>query len=214
MEIFEAIGAGAAAGLSPLVAIAAVVLFAAAHLGVDPETGDVGWVASAAIVAVAVVILVQSFLMIVAKGGVRVRIAADRPSLLPLNLSLAVAVGALAGAIVFNAEGNDAVVGAILGAMPAALVALAANGLLSGVVRRLESRREAAAAKGTGAPPAPDSSERRVLATAVDVVTVAVVAVSLAAPPLGLLLPVLAILVLIGRRRREAKKHAGLRVLR
>lgn len=217
MHILEAVGVGAAAGLSPLVAIAAVVIFAAVHLGVNPNDGDIGFVEGVAMVAIAGLILAQSFLMILSPNGVKVRIAADRPRVIALQLPLAVAIGALAGAMVFNAEGHAALIGAILGAMPAALVSLAATGLLGGVTRRLAARHAKDVAKAgaeNGAAAGPDTSEGRVLAAGVDVVTIVAVVVALTAPPVALVLPVLAVLLLVGGKRREAKKHEGLRVLR
>ncbi len=54
----------------------------------------------------------------------------------------------------------------------------------------------------------------RIIALGVDLVTIAAVAAALAAPPLALVLPVLAVLLLMGGKRRQAKKHEGLRVLR
>lgn len=225
MHTLEAVGVGAAAGLSPLVAIAAVVILAAVHLGVNPENGDIGFVEGVAMIAIAAVVLVQSFLMILAPGGVKVRIAADRPGLVALHLPLAVAVGALAGAGVYNAEGHSAVIGAVIGAVSAALVALAATGLLGGVARRLQSKHAAEVVKAESnvdqddeidaKPDAkPDSTEGRILAAAVDVVTIAAAVAALAVPPSAVILPVLAILLLMGGKRREAKKHEGLRVLR
>lgn len=221
MHTLEAVGVGAAAGLSPLVAIAAVVIFAAVHLGINPDDGDIGFVEGVAMIAIAAVVLAQSFLMILAPGGVKVRIAADRPGLVALHMPLAVAVGALAGAGVYNAEGHSAVIGAVIGAVSAALVALAATGLLGGVARRLQSKRVAEDAKAKAKAEQDDeieikhdATEGRILAASVDVVTIAAVVAALAAPPLALILPVLAILLLMGGKRREAKKHEGLRVLR
>ncbi len=163
MHILEAAGVGAAAGLSPLVAIAAVVIFAAVHLGVDPKHGDIGFVEGVAMIAIAVALLVQSLLMIVAPGGVKVRIAADRPGLKALHLPLAACVGGLAGAGVFNAEGHAALVGAILGAAPAVLVALAAGGLLGGVTGRLDAKRKAAVEERMAKMPALDAAVRKAL---------------------------------------------------
>ncbi|MFY9264309.1 MAG: hypothetical protein WAO61_02595, partial [Solirubrobacterales bacterium] len=87
MEILEAAGVGAAAGLSPLVAVAAVILLAAVHLGINPAGSDFGFVTEVAAVTVAAVVLIQSFLMIIAPGGISVRIAADRRRWTPLHLA-------------------------------------------------------------------------------------------------------------------------------
>lgn len=216
MHIFEAVGAGAAAGLSPLVAIAALVILAAVHLGINPDSGDIGFVEGVAMLAIAGLVLAQSFLMILTPGGVRVRIAADRPGLLALHTPVAVTIGALAGAAVFNAEGHSALVGALLGAAPAALTALAMSGLLGGVTRRLTAKHAAENAENAeNAGNAGNvAAEGRILAVGVDLATIAAVAAALTAPPLGLLLPIVSVLLLAGARRRREQKHEGLRVLR
>lgn len=213
MHIFEAVGAGAAAGLSPLVAIAALVILAAVHLGINPDSGDIGFVEGVAMLAIAGLVLAQSFLMILTPGGVRVRIAADRPGLLALHTPVAVTIGALAGAAVFNAEGHSALVGALLGAAPAALTALAMSGLLGGVTRRLTAKHAAENAENAGNA-GNVAAEGRILAVGVDLATIAAVAAALTAPPLGLLLPIVSVLLLAGARRRREQKHEGLRVLR
>ncbi|MGB3953297.1 MAG: hypothetical protein WBK99_09230, partial [Solirubrobacterales bacterium] len=100
MEILEAAGVGAAAGLSPLVAVAAVILLAAVHLGINPAGSDFGFVTEVAAVTVAAVVLIQSFLMIIAPGGISVRIAADRRRWTPLHLAGAALLGGIAGAVV------------------------------------------------------------------------------------------------------------------
>jgi hypothetical protein len=203
-DIFEAIGVGAAAGLSPLVAIATVILLVAVHLGVNPEGSDADFAAGVAAVSVAVIVLLQSFALVLSPGGNRLRVAADRPRFNPVLLIAAVALGGAGGAIVFSAEGHTALVGALIGAASASLVAPAAGGLLSGVHDRLEKR-----SKQEGEP-----GSARILSFGTDVLAIAAVAVSLAAPPLGLALPIMAILLLIGARRRAERKHEGLRVLR
>ncbi|MFY9470338.1 MAG: hypothetical protein WAP37_09525, partial [Solirubrobacterales bacterium] len=107
MEILEAVGVGAAAGLSPLVAVAAVILLAAVHLGINPAGSDFGFVTevaavTVAAVTVAAVVLIQSFLMIIAPGGISVRIAADRRRWTPLHLAGAALLGGIAGAVVLG----------------------------------------------------------------------------------------------------------------
>jgi hypothetical protein len=216
-NICQAIGVGGAAGLSPLVALAAVVVCVAVSLGLDGTNNDYDFLASTAAVIVAVVVLLQSLALIVVPGGMVTRISADRPRLLPLHVLLSALLGALGGAIVFGTQ-NDAVwIGAIFGALPAMLVAYASGGLLKGVGQRLEageqrqlknaSKEEAEAAR------ADTNASRRILAFGVDLATIVAVVVPLLLPPAGLLLPVVAIALIFGSRRREAKKHEGLRVL-
>lgn len=218
-DICEAIGVGAAAGLSPLVAIAAIVIFVAANIGVNASNTDVSFIEGVAFVAIAAVVLVQSFIAIFTPGGVKVRVAADRPRMAWVHTGLSFVVGALGGAVVFNAEGHSLIVGSILGSIPAAVVAIAASKLLGGVVQRLDARAEQslAKAKSKGDADATKSdaiTSSRILAIGVDLATIAAAVLALVAPPFALILPLLATALIVGSRRREAKKHEGLRVLR
>ena len=217
-DIFEAIGVGAAAGLSPLVAIAAIVIFIAANLGVNASNTDVSFIEGVAFVAIAAVVLVQSVVAIFTPGGVKVRVAADRPRVIWIHTLLAMAVGALGGAVVFNAEGHSLILGALIAVGPAAVVAIAASTLLSGVVKRLDARATQSAAKAVEKGDADAKSEtitsQRILAIGVDLLTIIAALLALLAPPFALILPLLSIALIIGSRRREAKKHEGLRVLR
>jgi hypothetical protein len=216
-NICQAIGVGAAAGLSPLVALAAVVVCVAASLGLDTSNKDYDFLTGAAAVIVAVVVLLQSLALIVVPGGMLTRISADRPRVMPLHVILAAVLGALGGAIVFGTQNDQTWIGAVFGGLAGALVAFASGRLLKGVGERLErgeqrqlkgaSRDEANAAR------ADSDASRRVLAFGVDIVAMIAVVVPLLLPPTGLVLPIVAIALIIGGRRREAKKHEGLRVL-
>jgi len=216
-NICQAIGVGAAAGLSPLVALAGVVVCVAISLGLDTSNKDYDFLASTAAVIVAIVVLLQSLALIVVPGGLITRVSADRPRVMPLHVGLAVVLGGLGGAIVFGTQNELLWLGAVFGAVPAALVAYASGGLLKGVGARLEaseqrqlkgaSRDEAKAAK------ADTDASRRILAFGVDLATIVAVVVPLLIPICGLVLPIAALALIFGTRRREAKKHEGLRVL-
>lgn len=216
-NICQAIGVGAAAGLSPLVALAAVVVCVAVSLGLDTSNKDYDFLASTAAVIVAIVVLLQSLALIAVPGGMITRISADRPRVMPLHVILAVILGGLGGAIVFGTQNDATWLGTIFGAVPAALVAYASGGLLKGVGERLDageqrqlkgaSKDEAAAAK------ADTLASRRILAFGVDLVTVIAVVIPLLIPVTGLILPIVALALILGSRRRESKKHEGLRVL-
>jgi hypothetical protein len=216
-NICQAIGVGAAAGLSPLVALAAVVVCVAVSLGLDSSNKDYDFLASAAAVIVAVVVLLQSLALIAVPGGMITRVSADRPRVMPLHVILAILLGGLGGAIVFGTQNDTAWIGAVFGAIPAALVAYASGGLLKGVGERLEAgeKRQLKGAKGDEAKAARKDADasRRVLAFGVDIVTIIAVVLPLLLPPAGLVLPVVALALIFGSRRREAKKHEGLRVL-
>jgi hypothetical protein len=216
-NICQAIGVGAAAGLSPLVALAVVIVCVAAGLGLDTSNKDYDFLAGAAAVIVAVVVILQSIALIAVPGGMLTRVSADRPRVMPLHVGLALALGALGGAIVFGTQNDAAWIGAIFGAAAAAVVAYASGGLLKGVGERLE-RGEARQAKGAGKDDAKEAkadadASRRILAFGVDIVTMIAVVLPLLLPPAGLILPIVAIALIFGGRRREAKKHEGLRVL-
>lgn len=216
-NICQAIGVGSAAGLSPLVALAAVVVCVAVSLGVDNSNNDYDFLAGAAAVIVAVVVLLQSLALIVIPGGMVTRVSADRPRVMPLHVILAVVLGGLGGAIVFGTQNDTVWIGAVFGALPAALVAYASGGLLKGVGERLE-RGEQRQLKGASRDEAKEArrdadASKRVLAFGVDIITIVAVVVPLLLPPAGLVLPIVAIALILGSRRREAKKHEGLRVL-
>jgi hypothetical protein len=216
-HIFQAIGVGAAAGLSPLVALATMVVCVAASIGVDNSDSDYDFLAGAAAVIVAVVVLLQSLALIAVPGGMTTRVSADRPRLKILHLSLAVILGALAGALVTGSQSDAPWVGAIFGAASGGLVAMASGRLLAGVAERLE-RGEQRQLKGASRDEAKEAKSdtdatRRILAFGVDIVTIIAVVVPLLLPPTGLILPVVAVALIFGSRRREAKKHEGLRVL-
>lgn len=216
-NICQAIGVGAAAGLSPLVALAAVVVCVAIGLGLDTSNKDYDFLTGAVAVIVAIVVLLQSLALIAVPGGMITRVSADRPRVMLLHVILAIVLGALGGAVVFGTQNDATWIGAVFGAAAAALVAYASGGLLKGVGERLEagekrqlkgaSRDEAKAAK------ADTDASRRVLAFGVDLATVVAVIVPLLLPPAGLVLPIVALALIFGSRRREAKKHEGLRVL-
>ncbi|MGH2907361.1 MAG: hypothetical protein ACRDKI_11425 [Solirubrobacterales bacterium] len=213
-HICEAIGVGAAAGLSPLVAIAVLVLAAAVSLGVKTDNTDVGFLTSIALVVIALIVVVQSFLLIGAPGGLKLRVAADRPRFAPIHLTLAVVLGAVAGGIVLDAEGDAAVIGALIGALSGGLVGYASMSLLGGVGARLDaSAAREQGKKGETDAAADATASKRIIAFGVDVLTLAAVVLPLIIPLTGLILPILAIAVILGGRRREAKKHEGLRVL-
>ena len=216
-NICQAIGVGSAAGLSPLVALAAVVVCVAVSLGVDNSNSDYNFLTGAAAVIVAIVVLLQSIALIALPGGMVTRVSADRPRVMPLHVILAVVLGALGGAVVFGTQNDAAWVGAIFGAVPAALVAYASGGLLKGVGERLE-RGEQRQLKGASREDAKEArrdtdASRRILAFGVDLVTIVAVLVPLLLPVAGLVLPIVALALIFGSRRRESKKHEGLRVL-
>lgn len=216
-QICQAIGVGGAAGLTPLVGLAIVVICAAIGLGIKTGGTDWDFLTGAVAVVVSVVVLLQSLALIAIPGGMAARIAADRPRVKLIHAGIALLLGGLAGAIVFGAENDPTWIGALFGGVSGALVAYAAAGLLDGVSERLkasEQRQLKNASKEEREEAERDAeTSRRVLAFGVDIVAIMIAILSLILPPAGLVLPIVAIVLILMRRRGQDKKHEGLRVL-
>lgn len=212
-HICEAIGVGAAAGLSPLVALAVLILAASVKLGIESDNSDVSFLTNAIAIVIAVLVVVQSFLLIGVPGGTKLRVAADRPRFEMLHVLFAVIFGALGGMVVLGAEHDTAIAGALIGGLAGGLVGYAAVGLLGGVGERLDANAAREKKKDAVDAQADATASKRIIAFGVDVLTLIAVILPLLVPLTGLILPILAIAVILGGRRRESKKHEGLRVL-
>lgn len=216
-QICQAIGVGAAAGLSPAVGLAFVIVCAAFGLGITTANDSYDFLESAAAVVVAILILLQSLALIAIPGGMAARVTADRPRLTLIHMVVAILLGAIAGGIIFGSDNDPAWVGMLFGGLSAALVAYASGKLLRGVGERLDAgeQRQLKKASSEEAKAAKQDTEasRRVIAFAVDVVTILAVVGALLLPPVGLVLPLAAIVLIIRGRRRKDEKHEGLRVL-
>lgn len=216
-HICQAIGVGAAAGLSPAVALAFMIVCAAFGLGITTSNDSYDFLESAAAVVVAILILLQSLALIAIPGGMAARVTADRPRLTLIHMVVAILLGAIAGGIVFGSENDPTWVGMLFGGVSAALVAYASGKLLRGVGERLDAgeQRQLKKASSEEAKAAKQDTEasRRVIAFAVDIVTIIAVIAPLFLPPVGLVLPLAAIVLILRGRRRKDEKHEGLRVL-
>lgn len=216
-HICQAIGVGAAAGLSPAVGLAFVIVCAAFGLGITNANDSYDFLESAVAIVIALFVLLQSLALIAIPGGMAARVSADRPRLTLIHMIVAVLLGALAGGIIFGSENDPTWIGMLFGGLSAALVAYASGKLLRGVGERLEageqrqlkkaSKEEAKAAKQD------TEASRRVIAFAVDIVTIIAVILPLFVPFTGLVLPLVAIVLIWRGRRRKDEKHEGLRVL-
>lgn len=223
LDILAAFGVGAAAGLAPFVALATVVLLAAVHLGVNPEGSDFNFMDDAVAVVIAVIVIVQSLLADLS-GGLRLRIAADRRIHPLVHGLVAIVMGGFAGIVVFETAGLSPPAGAIAAALGAALVAYGGSDFFGRVGERVKRQRDAARhAGGKKADDEPTDGKKQggkkgadggAIALAVDLLTIAAVVLALLVPPLGLVLPVLVVLAMFGRRRKQQKKYEGLRSLR
>ncbi len=124
-----------------------------------------------------------------------------------IHILVAAVLGGLAGSVVFGAQDLDVAVGAIAGVLGAILVAYGGRDFFQRVGERVKRQRDAKTAKG-------EKSDHGAIALAVDVLTIIAALGSLLAPPLGLVLPVLVLVSLLGRRRKQQQKYEGLRSLR
>jgi hypothetical protein len=216
-QICQAVGVGGAAGLTPLVGLAVVVICAAVGLGIKTDGTDWDFLTGAVAVVVSAVVLLQSIALIAIPGGMAARVSADRPRVKLLHIAVSLLLGGLAGAIVFGAENDPTWIGALFGGVSGALVAFASGDLLKGVVERLkagEERQLRNANKDEKNQAEQDTeTSRRVLAFGVDIVAIGMAVLALLLPPTGLILPIAAIVLILMRRRGQDKKHEGLRVL-
>lgn len=216
-QICQAVGVGGAAGLTPLVGLAIVVICAAIGLGIKTGGTDWDFLTGAVAVVIAAVVLLQSLALIAIPGGMAARVSADRPRAKLLLVGVALLMGGLAGAIVFGAESDPTWIGALFGGLSGALVAYASAGLLDGVTERLkasEQRQLKNASKADRDEAARDAeTSRRILAFGVDILAIMIAILSLILPPAGLVLPLAAIVLILMRRRGKDDKHEGLRVL-
>lgn len=208
LDILAALGVGAAAGLAPFVALAVVVLLAAIHVGVNPAGSDFSFLDDIVAVVVAALVLIQSIFADLS-GNLKLRIAADHRIHVSVHIVVAAAMGALSGLVVFAASDQERAIGAVIGGAAAAFVAWGGSNFFGRVSERVKRQREADKAKGRQR-----GGDAGAIALAVDLLTVAAVALAMIVPPTGLVLPLLVLITLLGRRRKQQQKYEGLRSLR
>lgn len=208
LDILAAAGVGAAAGLAPFVALATVVLLAAVHVGVNPAGSDFNFLDDVVPVVIAAIVLVQSIVADLS-GNLKLRIAADHRLHVAVHIVIATAMGALAGLVMFAASDQPRVIGAVIGGASAAFVAWGGSNFFGRVSDRVKRQRDADKAKGKE-----KGGDAGAIALAVDLLTVAAVALAMIVPPAGLVLPLLVLITLLGRRRKQQQKYEGLRSLR
>jgi hypothetical protein len=188
MDILQAAGIGAAIGIRPFLPVLLVGVLAMADAGVDFDGTDFAFLESWPFLLAAV--LVTAGLVYVGRRAV------EPLALVWALATVCVLLGALEAAGSLADEDYTIVPGLILGAAAAALGFAAARSLYLRVRRRLDA--EAAGAL-------PVYFEGTALAGA---------GLSILFPPLALLLVGGLAWLLLGGRRREGEKYAGLRILR
>jgi hypothetical protein len=190
LDLLQGIGIAAAIGVRPFLPVLLVGALATANLGLDFDGTDFAFLESwPFLLAVLVVVGALEY-------AARKRAGHEPPPLVYALAAVAVALGALEAAGSLADHGYTVAPGVALGAAAAVLGFLAARSLFGRVRRRLDP--EAAAAL-------PVYAEGGALLGA---------GLSILLPPLAILLVAAQAWLLIGGRRREGEKYAGLRILR
>ena len=190
-DLLQGIGLAAAIGVRPLLPVLLAGVLALGDVGLDFEGTDFAFLESVVfLVAVAVALTAIE----VVTG--RRHDAPEPPPLVYALAAIAVALGALEAAGSLADRDHSILPGVVLGAGAAVLGFLAARSLFARVRRRLEA--DAARAL-------PVYAEGAALLGA---------GVSILFPPLAVLVVAGLAWLLLGGRRREGEKYAGLRILR
>ena len=189
LDLLQGIGIAAAVGIRPMLPVLLAGTLASQDIGLDFDGTDFAFLESWPFLLAAVI--ATAALVYAGRGR-----PVEPPQLVWVLAATCVVLGALEAAGSLADRGHTIVPGVILGAAAAALGFAAARDLFTRVRRRLDP--DAAAAL-------PVYAESTALAGA---------ALSILFPPLALVVVGALAWLLLGGRRREGEKYAGLRILR
>jgi hypothetical protein len=203
MSLFLDIGTGAglssATGVRPYLPPLLAGGLARGDIGIDFDGTDFSFLESTAFLGVIVAVGVVAFLV---ERSVANRAAADKRRRRPsdpgdvIALLLGLGFGALLFAGTLADNGHETWIGFLFGPLCAVLGWVAIGGLIERVRNRLE----------------PDQAA--LLTAYADGAALVLAAIAVFVPPLGYLAIPGFVLLLLGGRRREGEKYAGLRILR
>jgi hypothetical protein len=203
MSAFLDIGTGAglasATGVRPYLPPLLAGGLARGDIGIDFDGTDFSFLESTAFLGVIVAVAIVAFLV---ERSVANRAAADKRRRRPsdpgdvIALLLALGFGALLFAGTLADNGHETWIGFLFGPFCALLGWVAIGGLIERVRNRLE----------------PDQAA--LLTAYADGAALVLAAIAVFVPPLGYLAIPGFVLLLLGGRRREGEKYAGLRILR
>jgi hypothetical protein len=187
LDILQGMGLASAAGIRPFLPTLVAGAFASADIGVDFDGTAFAFLESPVFLLVVAIVMVLTFVL---RG--RLDTAAGTAAISGIGIGL--------GALLFAATLDDRNAvwwpGLIGGLVLAALAGAAANDLFARTRGRLD--KEAAAA----------------LPIYAEAVAVVLAALAILVPPVSIVAVVFFIWLLLGGRRREGEKYAGLRILR
>ena len=191
LDICQGLGLGAAVGIRPFLPAAVTGVLAAGDLGVDFDGTSYAFLESPIWIGALAVALVGTFLL---------RRRGEVPWLEAAIAGVAMGIGALLFAGSLADHGHDSTGWTVLGVVAGALVAALGSAAVRDLALRTAQRLDEAA--------------RRALPLWFEGVGVVLAALSVAIPPISLVAIPLLVWLLVGGRRREGGKYAGLRVLR
>jgi Domain of unknown function (DUF4126) len=197
MDIGTGVGLSSSTGVRPYLPPLLAGGLARGDVGIDFDGTDFSFLESTAFLAAIVVLAVAAFLVersLASRAEGRRRPARD-----PFDF-LAGVIGMVLGALLFAGaladNGHEAWIGLLLGPFCSVLGWLAIGGLIERVRTRLE----------------PDQAA--LLTAYADFAALALAAIAIFVPPLAFLAIPGFVALLLGGRRREGQKYAGLRILR
>ena len=197
MDIGTGAGLSSSTGIRPYLPPLLAGALARGDVGIDFDGTDFSFLESTAFLAAVLLLAVVAFL--VERSAWRSAREKQRRARDPFDVLaglIGMGLGALLFAGVLADNGEEAWIGLLLGPLCAALAWIAIGGLVERVRTRLEPAQAA------------------LLSAYADGAALALAAIAVFVPPLAYLAIPAFVLLILGARRREGQKYAGLRILR